>query len=51
MGTQPFYTSIYGYNKLPNCDIVDTCGIYVPNHNKMTEDDVDKICNILLRND
>lgn len=49
MGIQPFYTSIYGYNKLPNCDIIDTRGLYVPNHNKLNHDEINLICNILLK--
>ena len=49
MGTQPFYTKIYGENKLSNCSKLDECGIYVPNHDKMTTEDIDIICNILLK--
>lgn len=49
MGTQPFYTKIYGENKLPNCTILDECGMYVPNHDKMTIEDIDIICEILLK--
>lgn len=50
MGTQPFYIKKYGINKLKNCSIVDELGIYVPNHDKLTNDDINKICNILLKN-
>lgn len=49
MGTQPFYTKLYGVNKLTNCTKLDECGIYVPNHDKMTTEDIDIICNILLK--
>jgi CDP-6-deoxy-D-xylo-4-hexulose-3-dehydrase len=49
MGTQPFYTKIYGENKLTNCSKLDECGIYVPNHDKMTTEDIDIICDILLK--
>jgi CDP-6-deoxy-D-xylo-4-hexulose-3-dehydrase len=49
MGTQPFYTKIYGQNKLPNCSKLDECGIYVPNHDKMTTEDIDIVCEILLK--
>lgn len=49
MGTQPFYVSIFGLNKLPNCDIVDRRGLYVPNHDKLSKKDIDKICNIILK--
>lgn len=49
MGTQPFYKKIYGENILPNCSIIDKRGIYVPNHDKLTKEDIDTICNILLK--
>jgi dTDP-4-amino-4,6-dideoxygalactose transaminase len=49
MGIQPFYTKIYGENKLPNCSIIDERGLYVPNHDKLTKEEIDKICNILLK--
>jgi len=48
MGIQPFYTKMYGENKLPNCSIIDERGLYVPNHDKLTKEEIDKICNILL---
>lgn len=50
MGTQPFYTNIYGPNLLPNCSILDERGIYIPNHDKMNTEDIDIICRILLKN-
>jgi CDP-6-deoxy-D-xylo-4-hexulose-3-dehydrase len=49
MGTQPFYKKLYGENKLTKCSIIDERGIYVPNHDKMTKEDIDRICNILLK--
>lgn len=49
MGTQPFYVKIYGEKKLPNSTIIDERGLYVPNHDKLTTEEIDKICNILLK--
>lgn len=49
MGTQPFYKRLYGEKKLPNSSIIDERGIYVPNHDKMTKEDIDRVCNILLK--
>ena len=49
MGTQPFYKKLYGENKLPKCSIIDERGIYVPNHDKMTKEDIDRVCDILLK--
>jgi CDP-6-deoxy-D-xylo-4-hexulose-3-dehydrase len=48
MGTQPFYKRKYGEYILPNCSIVDDRGIYVPNHDKMNKEDVEKICSLIL---
>ena len=48
MGTQPFYVEKYGELKLPNCSIVDERGIYFPNHDKLTEEEINKISNLIL---
>ena len=40
MGTQPFYVKNYGELKLPNVSIIDKCGFYVPNHPKLTSDEI-----------
>ena len=50
MGTQPFYKKIYGEYKLPNASIIDERGMYLPNHDKMTKDEINIICNTLLSN-
>jgi len=50
MGNQPFYKKLYGENLLPNCTKVDKCGLYVPNHDKLSKADIDLICDILLKN-
>jgi CDP-6-deoxy-D-xylo-4-hexulose-3-dehydrase len=49
MGIQPFYIQKYGQCKLPNCTIIDECGLYVPNHDKLTKQDIDLICNLILK--
>ena len=50
MGTQPFYKKLYGETKLPNCTIVDNCGIYVPNHPNLKQKEIKLICDIILNN-
>jgi CDP-6-deoxy-D-xylo-4-hexulose-3-dehydrase len=50
MGIQPFYKKIYGEKKLPNVSIIDERGMYIPNHDKMTFEEVDKVCNIIIKN-
>ena len=49
MGTQPFYAKKYGKLYLDNVTEVDTFGFYVPNHPKLTEDEIKFICNIVNR--
>mgnify|MGYP000102823251 FL=1 len=50
MGTQPFYKKQYGELKLPNCDMIDECGLYIPNHPKLNKEDFDLMCSIILKN-
>jgi len=40
MGTQPFYVKKYGRLELPNVTEVDKYGFYVPNHPKLTIDEI-----------
>ena len=40
MGTQPFYVKRYGRLELPNVTKVDNYGFYVPNHPKLTKDEL-----------
>ena len=47
MGTPPFYVKNYGELKLPNVSIIDKCGFYVPNHPKLTPDEILFISNII----
>ena len=51
MGIQPFYVEKYGELKLPNCSIVDERGIYFPNHDKLTEEEINKISDLILNNE
>lgn len=44
MGTQPFYVKKYGRLELPNVTGVDRYGFYVPNHPKLTEGEIEFIC-------
>jgi CDP-6-deoxy-D-xylo-4-hexulose-3-dehydrase len=49
MGTQPFYKKVYGEYRLKNCSIVDERGIYVPNHPKLTIEEVQLICRLIIQ--
>lgn len=49
MGTQPFYIKKYGRVELPNVTKVDECGLYIPNHPKLTEEEIDRMCNCIIK--
>jgi CDP-6-deoxy-D-xylo-4-hexulose-3-dehydrase len=48
MGTQPFFISRYGRHETLNATVVDECGIYVPNHPKLTKEEIEFICKIVI---
>lgn len=48
MGTQPFYIKQYGRVELPNVTKVDECGLYIPNHPKLTEEEIERMCNCII---
>lgn len=45
MGFQPFFVDLFGEQALPNADMIKECGMFVPCHTEMTEEDVKYICN------
>ena len=47
MGTQPFYVKHYEKLELPNVSIIDKDGFYVPNHPKLTVDEIAFITEII----
>lgn len=51
MGKQPMYVKVYGKLELPNCNVVDERGMYIPNHPLLTEDEIKLMCEIILKND
>lgn len=48
MGTQPFYIKQYGRVELPNVTKVDECGLYIPNHPKLTEEEIERMCDCII---
>ncbi len=40
MVSQPFYKKKFEHRELKNCNIVDKFGMYIPNHPKMTPEDI-----------
>jgi CDP-6-deoxy-D-xylo-4-hexulose-3-dehydrase len=51
MGKQPFYVIKYTQLNLPNCDVVDERGIYIPNFPLLTKDEIKLMCDIIIKND
>ena len=47
LGTQPFYVKKYGKLILPNVSQVDKCGFYVPNHPRLTIEQIGLIADII----
>ena len=47
MGVQPFYVKLYGKQVLKNSKIVDKYGMYIPNHSKLTEEEIEFTCNLI----
>lgn len=48
MGTQPFYIKRYGRKELPNVSEVDSHGMYIPNHPKLTEEEINRMCDCII---
>lgn len=49
MGTQPFYIRKYGECILQNANKVDECGIYIPNHPDLSEDEINLMCDLIIK--
>lgn len=47
LNKQPFYTDKYGKLELPNVEIVDKYGCYIPNNQDITKEDIEYICDIV----
>ena len=49
MGTQPFYIKKYGRVELPNVTKIDECGLYIPNHPNLTEEEINRMCDCIIK--
>jgi CDP-4-dehydro-6-deoxyglucose reductase, E1 len=47
MATKPMWYNENSIPSLPNCELVDKIGFYVPNHQDLTEDEITLITNII----
>jgi CDP-6-deoxy-D-xylo-4-hexulose-3-dehydrase len=47
LGKQPFWIKNYGVQHLPNADIVNDCGFYLPNNVDITEEEIKFVCSLV----
>lgn len=51
LGRKPFWYKTYGITVLPNADLINEKGFYIPNHQDLTEQDISRICKIIYENE
>lgn len=49
MGKKIFYVKQYGVRELPNASKIDECGLYAPNHPELSEQDIELICDCVIK--
>jgi len=47
MSKKPMWFEKYGHQSLPNCELVNEYGFYIPNHQDLTENQINIILNII----
>lgn len=47
MSKKPMWVKNYGEVKLPNCQLINDYGFYIPNHQDLTSQEINIICNII----
>jgi CDP-6-deoxy-D-xylo-4-hexulose-3-dehydrase len=47
MGMQPAWVNLYGEAAMPNATVIDKQGMYLPNHQDLTEENIINICSII----
>jgi CDP-6-deoxy-D-xylo-4-hexulose-3-dehydrase len=47
MANKPMWYEKFGLESLPNCELIDKYGFYIPNHQELTHKEIDIICNII----
>lgn len=47
LANKPFWYEKFNKPKLPNCELIDQYGFYIPNHQDLTINDLNKIINII----
>jgi dTDP-4-amino-4,6-dideoxygalactose transaminase len=51
LARKPFWYKTYGIVALPNADLINEKGFYIPNHQDLTEEDISRICDIIHKNE
>lgn len=51
LGRKPFWYKTYGITVLPNADLINEKGFYIPNHQDLTEQDISRVCEIIYENE
>ena len=47
MATKPMWVKKYPKVSLPNCELIEQYGFYIPNHQDLSKKDIIKITNII----
>jgi CDP-6-deoxy-D-xylo-4-hexulose-3-dehydrase len=47
IGRQPFWVKRYGIHNMEVANRIHDCGLYVPNHQDMSNDDVHRVCEVV----
>lgn len=47
MSKKPMWFEKYGHQSLPNCELINNYGFYIPNHQDLTCDEINFICEII----
>ena len=49
MGMQPMYVSVYGEKSTDNSKKIDECGIYIPNHPKLSVKEITFMVDVIKK--
>jgi CDP-6-deoxy-D-xylo-4-hexulose-3-dehydrase len=50
MSNKPMWYEKYGKISLKNCELIDKYGFYIPNHQDLSINEIQKICKIINEN-
>lgn len=51
LARKPFWYKTYGITVLPNADLINEKGFYIPNHQDLAKEDISMICEIIHENE